>query len=166
MTSEPTQEVTKCSSDERDYFRIRAKVYRFADDEWKERGQGEVLIAENTEEKKYRLLLHRDQTLKCAVNLPLIEGVAVKPLGNSDKAVTVAGLDFSDNEKKQTVFAVKFTEAWMCKNFQTAVEHALAGKELSEADLIKKPDPEKPKEDKPTEPKASEKDVEEAGDKK
>lgn len=166
MTSEPTQEVTKCGKDEKDYFRIRAKVYRFADDEWKERGQGEILIAENSKEKKYRLLLHRDQTLKCAVNLPLIEGVAVKPLGNSDKAVTVAGLDFSDNEKKQTVFAVKFTEAWMCKNFQIAIEHALAGKELSEADLIKKPDPEKPKEDKPSGAKAVEKAVEEVDDKK
>lgn len=166
MTGEPTQEVTKCGPDEKDYFRVRAKVYRFADDEWKERGQGEILIAENSKEKKYRLLLHRDQTLKCAVNLPLIEGVAVKPLGNSDKAVTVAGLDFSDNEKKQTVFAVKFTEAWMCKNFQTAIEHALAGKELSEGDLIKRPDSEKPKENKAAEKKGTEKAVEEVDDKK
>ncbi|TNJ29885.1 RAN binding protein 1 [Giardia muris] len=147
-TNTTSTEATKCGEGEVDYFRIRGKVYRFADNEWKERGQGELLIAHNVEKKRYRLLLHRDQTLKCAVNLPLIEGVVIKQMGSSDKAVTLAGLDFSDNEEKQTMFAVKFPEEWMCKNFRTAIESALAGKELKDEDLLEPPKPtKKPDED-------------------
>lgn len=138
--------VTKCNGDEEDFFRVRAKVFRFADSEWKERGAGDVLIAKTKEGKKHRILLHREQTLKIAVNFPLIEGVVLKDMGTAKKAVTLAGIDLSDGDQRKTILAVKFTDEENCTNFKTAVEKALKGEELKPEDLVKvEPKVEEPK---------------------
>ena len=38
---------TKIDADETELFRQQAKAYRFATNEWKERGDGEVVVAKS-----------------------------------------------------------------------------------------------------------------------
>lgn len=48
----------------------RAKLFRFHKDdmEWKERGTGDVRFLEHKENKKIRLVMRRDKTLKVCAN--------------------------------------------------------------------------------------------------
>jgi len=48
----------------------RAKLYRFSDEEkeWKERGTGEVKLLKHKGNKKVRVLMRRDKTLKICAN--------------------------------------------------------------------------------------------------
>ena len=48
----------------------RAKLFRFVSEsnEWKERGTGDVRLLQNKEDKKVRLVMQRDKTLKVCAN--------------------------------------------------------------------------------------------------
>lgn len=48
----------------------RAKLFRFERDtkEWKERGTGDVKLLKNRDNKKVRLVMRRDKTLKVCAN--------------------------------------------------------------------------------------------------
>jgi Ran-binding protein 1 len=48
----------------------RAKLFRFSkvDNEWKERGTGDVRLLAHKESKKVRLVMRRDKTLKVCAN--------------------------------------------------------------------------------------------------
>jgi hypothetical protein len=48
----------------------RAKLFRFDKDskEWKERGTGDVRLLKHKENKKVRLVMRRDKTLKVCAN--------------------------------------------------------------------------------------------------
>lgn len=50
----------------------RAKLYRFEtsgeENEWKERGVGEIKILKNSDKGTYRVLMRRDKTFKICAN--------------------------------------------------------------------------------------------------
>ena len=46
----------------------RAKLFRFASNEWKERGTGDVKFLKHKESGKTRIVMRRDQTLKVCAN--------------------------------------------------------------------------------------------------
>jgi len=139
---------TKCSPDEEDIFRRRCKVFRFAEGEWKERGQGEILICRNKETKKARVLLHRDQTLKCAVNLPIVPGTTIELMQGSKKAATFSGADFSDGEQKTFVLAARFADPQSCEKFILAFTRMQEGKDVTPEELKVDVEPKEPKEPK------------------
>lgn len=60
-------EVKTGEEDEKVLLENRAKLYRFVDGEWKERGKGVCKILEHKESGRIRLLMRRDQV--CAVHL-------------------------------------------------------------------------------------------------
>ena len=51
-------------------FKMRAKLFKFDRDsrEWKERGTGDVRLLKHRENKKTRLVMRRDKTLKVCAN--------------------------------------------------------------------------------------------------
>lgn len=51
-------------------FKMRAKLFRFdkENSEWKERGTGDVKFLKHKENKKTRLVMRRDKTLKVCAN--------------------------------------------------------------------------------------------------
>ena len=69
---------------------MRAKLFKFDRDsrEWKERGTGDVRLLKHKENKKTRLVMRRDKTLKvCANHYGNLEYLAVttRPLSKSIK---------------------------------------------------------------------------------
>lgn len=55
---------------EEQLFKMRAKLFKFHVEtkEWKERGTGDVRLLKHTENKKTRLVMRRDKTLKVCAN--------------------------------------------------------------------------------------------------
>ena len=49
-------------------FRMRAKLYRIRDEQWKERGTGNLRLLRHKENKKIRVLMRQEKTLKPVAN--------------------------------------------------------------------------------------------------
>jgi Ran-binding protein 1 len=62
---------TKTNEEEEEQlFKMRAKLFKFVSEsrEWKERGTGDVRLLRHKENKKTRLVMRRDKTLKVCAN--------------------------------------------------------------------------------------------------
>ena len=49
-------------------FKMRAKLYRFRDEEWKERGIGILKLLRHKESNKIRFIMRQEKTLKVIAN--------------------------------------------------------------------------------------------------
>jgi Ran-binding protein 1 len=49
-------------------FRMRSKMYRFRDEQWKERGTGNLKLLRNKDSKKIRVLMRQEKTHKIVAN--------------------------------------------------------------------------------------------------
>jgi hypothetical protein len=91
-------------------YKQRAKLYRFRDNQWKERGLGEFKLLRHKETKKIRFILRQEKTLKVKANLY----VASSPLCDlevfqgSEKAFSFTAVDFSDGTESKELFVTKF----------------------------------------------------------
>ncbi|KAK1127033.1 hypothetical protein K0M31_004646 [Melipona bicolor] len=88
-------------------FCARAKLYRFVDNEWKERGIGNVKLLKN-EEGKVRLLMRREQVLKVCANHYLVPDMELTAKSNNEKAWFWVAHDFADGELKIEKFCIRF----------------------------------------------------------
>jgi len=90
-------------------FERRAKLYKFVDKEWKEKGIGVLKILRNNDTDKVRLVMRRDQVHKVCANHFLYDNMELKSKG--EKAVVWSANDFSD--------AVKVQVENLCARFKT-----------------------------------------------
>jgi len=95
-------------------FKIKTRLYRFRDKQWKERGVGILRLRRSKKTRQIRLVMRQDKTLKVIAN-HLISGnpyCDLIPMQSSDKAFVWTANDFSeeDNGAKETL-AVKFSTA-------------------------------------------------------
>ena len=49
-------------------LKLRTKLYRFADNQWKERGVGNIKIMRDRKERKIRVLMRQEKTFKPVCN--------------------------------------------------------------------------------------------------
>ena len=63
--------VVKGTEDEVPIFRNRVKLFRFRDNQWKERGVGNARLMRNKETKMVRLVMRQEKTLKPIANFML-----------------------------------------------------------------------------------------------
>jgi hypothetical protein len=147
-------------------FKMRAKIFRWRNGEWKERGTGESKLLRHKDSKRVRYVLRQDKTLKPAANFVVSE---VEPLckleahQGSDKMFIFRAYDCSDEEPAFEKFVIKLGNAENGAKFKVAFEAAREfnrlikeGKESEAvfADVIKEDDDDKKeKEDKKTEEK-------------
>ena len=63
-------EVKKVTGEEQEecIFKMRAKLYRLRDDQWKERGTGNAKLMRHKETKKIRFIMRQEKTLKPVAN--------------------------------------------------------------------------------------------------
>lgn len=136
-------------------FSMKAKLFRFTNKEWKERGVGEVKLLKN-KEGKVRLLMRRDQVFKICANHMLARDMELTPMKNNSKAWVWVANDFADEE-------VRLEK--LCIRFKTE-EDALSFKECFDKAKISLPiSPEKPKESSNVDNKKAETKVESNTDK-
>lgn len=90
-------------------FERRAKLYKYVEKEWKEKGIGILKILKNNDTNKVRLVMRREQVHKVCANHFLYDNMELK--SKSDKAVLWSANDFSD--------AVKVQVESLCARFKT-----------------------------------------------
>ncbi|XP_025423662.1 E3 SUMO-protein ligase RanBP2-like isoform X3 [Sipha flava] len=90
-------------------FERRAKLYKYVEKEWKEKGIGQLKILKNNDTDKVRLVMRREQVHKVCANHLLYDNMELKSKG--DKAVIWSANDFSD--------AIKVKVENLCARFKT-----------------------------------------------
>jgi len=90
-------------------FERRAKLYKYVDKEWKEKGVGVLKILRNNDTDKVRLVMRREQVHKVCANHFLYDNMELKSKG--EKGVVWSANDFSD--------AVKVQVELLCARFKT-----------------------------------------------
>ncbi|XP_044009025.1 E3 SUMO-protein ligase RanBP2-like [Aphidius gifuensis] len=132
--------VTTGEEDEEELYCARAKLFRYSDKEWKDRGVGNVKLLKNTE-GKVRLLMRREQVLKICANHFLTADMELSPMMNSDRAWTWAANDFADQEVKLETLAIRFKLPAEAQSFKEHFDKAKASLPLSPVKPVKKSQP-------------------------
>uniref|UniRef100_A0A4D5RVU2 Nuclear pore complex protein Nup153 n=1 Tax=Ixodes scapularis TaxID=6945 RepID=A0A4D5RVU2_IXOSC len=120
------EEVSVCTGEENEkvLFEERAKLFRFVDKEWKERGIGVLKLLEN-QEGKVRLLMRREQVLKVCANHNMHPSMTLTPMPNKDTAWIWDAQDFADGEPRPEKFCVRFKTPEIASRFKDAFEQAV-----------------------------------------
>ncbi|XP_014240603.1 ran-specific GTPase-activating protein-like isoform X2 [Cimex lectularius] len=134
--------VNTFEEDESILIKERAKLFRHdsQNNEWKERGTGEVKLLYNEELNTVRVLMRREKTYKLCANHYVTQDMELKPNCGSDRAwVWTTAADVSDGEPHAEVLAIKFQNTTAAYRWKNAFDKS--------KDLIKKPNGEKPSKD-------------------
>ena len=120
--------VVKGTEGEVPIYRNRVKLFRFRDNQWKERGVGNARLMRNKETRKVRLVMRQEKTLKPIANF-LLSGdgqCALTAMANNEKAWTWGCNDFSDEEGGQLEkLCMKFNNKTSADEFKAAFEAAV-----------------------------------------
>mmetsp|Transcript_21173 Transcript_21173/g.32812 ORF Transcript_21173/g.32812 Transcript_21173/m.32812 type:complete len:192 (-) Transcript_21173:67-642(-) len=107
-------------------YKQRVKLFRFRDNQWKERGIGNAKLLRNDKEKKIRFVMRQEKTLKPVGNFHLSEkpSCELKPMANSDKAFMWVCHDFSEGEGAVEKLAIRLQNVDLAKDFKEKFEAA------------------------------------------
>lgn len=107
-------------------FRMRCKLYRIRDEQWKERGTGNMKLLRNKATKKIRFVMRQEKTLKPVANFMLQEAplCELMPMKNNDKAYLWSCNDCSGEEPRLEKLAARFQTAENTALFKSAFEAA------------------------------------------
>ena len=120
---------TKTGEEDEDViFKMRTKMFRFVESskEWKERGTGDVRFLRHKENKKIRVLMRAEKTLRVRANHPLSEKLDLKAHAGSDRAFTYFTPDWSEDpetglvEQQNESFAFRFANPENANKFKDA----------------------------------------------
>ncbi|CAH1780686.1 unnamed protein product [Owenia fusiformis] len=118
-------EVKTGEEDEDILFVQRAKLFRYVDTQWKERGLGDIKILRQKSTNKTRLLMRREQILKICCNHAITEAIELKPMSKADgKAWVWFAMDCSEEEPQQENFAIKFKTTEIAQQFKDIFDKA------------------------------------------
>lgn len=97
-------------------FERRAKLYKYIEKEWKEKGVGLLKILKNNDTNKVRLVMRREQVYKVCANHFLYDNMEL--MSKSDKAVLWSANDFSDASEMQVEqLCARFKTVEDCEEF-------------------------------------------------
>ena len=102
------EELNSGEEDEKVLFCHRAKLYRYDNSQWKERGVGNMKILKHKFSGKARLLMRRDQILKLCCNHFISGNMTITEMKGSSQLAWCTNCDFSDGVSKPEKFAIKF----------------------------------------------------------
>ena len=112
-------------------FSHRAKLFRFTEKQWKERGLGVIKILHKEENHQVRLVMRREQVHKVCANHyikpdMMIDYKEKDAHSKDDKVLTWKAVDHSDDEARLEQFACKFKTADVAADFKNKFEHAVS----------------------------------------
>ncbi|KAG6452625.1 hypothetical protein O3G_MSEX007721 [Manduca sexta] len=110
--------------DETVIFASRAKLFRFIDKQWKERGLGEMKLLKHNVTGKVRVLMRREQIHKICANHIISGEMEIKPMKNETKAYFWVANDFADETVVLEKFCIRFKTADIAHDFYTTFEKA------------------------------------------
>ena len=105
----PVINVDNGETDEEEMFQARAKIYRFDDKQWKERGVGSFRILKNKVSGRYSAILRQDQVLKFRCHFWITgKGLCqLEKLPTAEKSLFWNCMDFSEEELKFEKFCLR-----------------------------------------------------------
>lgn len=89
-------------------YEEHCKLFRFTQEQWKERGVGKMKILRDPKDGTIRMLMRRDQVHKVCCNQRMTQNHVLKALSTTDKAWSWVGKDFSEGELKDELLCVRF----------------------------------------------------------
>ncbi|KPI93429.1 E3 SUMO-protein ligase RanBP2 [Papilio xuthus] len=116
--------VTTGEEDEVVIFSARAKLFRFVDKQWKERGLGEMKLLQHNKTGKVRVLMRREQIHKICANHIILPEMEIKPMMNETKAYFWVANDFAEETVIFEKFCIRFKTAEIAKQFYDTFEKA------------------------------------------
>lgn len=114
----PEVETKTMEEDEEVLYKTRAKLFRFADNQWKERGMGDCKFLKHKDTKKIRVLMRRDKTLKVCLNHFVRPEYELKENVGSDRSWVWHAQDFAENELADQTFAIRFQNTETAQKFK------------------------------------------------
>ncbi|KAL5112046.1 E3 SUMO-protein ligase RanBP2 [Taenia crassiceps] len=126
-------EVRTGEEDEEVVFEARAKLFRFDNTVWKERGLGQLKLLRSPSSERTRIVMRRGQVHKVCCNHLITSGMTLKPMEGS-KAPVVPwvwwAVDFSCDEAgpegRKEMFSVRFKTPEESQAFHNAFVKAVA----------------------------------------
>ena len=108
-------------------FRVRCKLYRIREEQWKERGTGNCKLLRNKVTNKIRFVMRQEKTLKPVANFILQEAPLCElvPMKNNDKAYIWSCTECSEEEPKLEKLAARFQTSDNTALFKAAFEAAV-----------------------------------------
>lgn len=129
----PVVELTKVETetgeeDEEVLFKMRSKLFRFDKtmNEWKERGTGDVRFLKHKENKKIRLLMRREKTLKICMNHYVNPKSELSENVGSDRSWVFHAVDYADGERDEAMLAIRFANSENANLFKEQYEKCSA----------------------------------------
>ncbi|CAH2099768.1 unnamed protein product [Euphydryas editha] len=116
--------ITTGEEDELVIFSARAKLFRFTDKQWKERGIGEMKLLKHKVTGKVRVLMRREQVHKICANHIILPEMEIKPMKNETKAYFWVANDFAEETVILEKFCIRFKTADIAKDFFDTFENA------------------------------------------
>jgi Ran-binding protein 1 len=100
-------------------YKQRIKLYRFAQDQWKERGIGNGKLMRHGETKAIRFVMRQEKTLKPVANFHVSAKPSCEPviMNKNEKQYMWACMDFSDGQGATTKLAAKFQSVEAANEF-------------------------------------------------
>lgn len=133
--------VTTGEEDENVIFSSRAKLFRFVDKQWKERGIGEMKLLKHKVTGKVRVLMRREQIHKICANHIITPEMEITPMKNETKAYFWVANDFADEAVVLEKFCIRFKTADIALQFYNKFEEARIESSSSGAVSTPKADP-------------------------
>ncbi|CAB3403118.1 unnamed protein product [Caenorhabditis bovis] len=121
-------EVKTGEEGEKVLFNNRCKLYIYSNElkEFKERGIGELKVLQNTDTKKYRVVMRREQVLKVCANFAIVDSMTIQQMAKNEKAYTWFCKDYSDEEPADVKLAARFASVEIATEFKELFEKAVA----------------------------------------
>jgi len=130
--------------DEEILFKMRAKLFRFDKDgetpQWKERGTGDVKFLKHKENKKIRLLMRREKTLKLCANHYISPAIKLEENVGSDRSWVWTVLDFAEQPPTRETLAIRFANSDNARTFKQEFEKCQKEMGSVGGDLAKEPE--------------------------
>ena len=144
VTLPENYELVTGEEDEDTVYHRKAKLFRFTDGQWKERGVGEVKILKNKNSGKMRILMRRDQVHKVCLNHMLSPEMELLPMKDSKgRAFVWYAEDYSEEELVHEQFAIRFKTDVIASDFKECFDNAKEGKPVKMMEIEESHSPKK-----------------------
>lgn len=125
---------------ETELYSQRAKLYRYTEKEWKERGIGDMkmMMMKEINSNKIRLLMRREKILKVCCNHNISGDMELRPMPGTKNAWVWDALDYSEGVSEHETLALRFKHQAHATEFKELFERCKAIVSAKSGDKVEK----------------------------